>query len=76
MTFVGPCIIVKFIKKNPKGCKNVSIFLIIPYLYDAQHVSGNTPPTIRSLKLHWQPLVFHNIVEGCLYPLFNKNQAA
>jgi len=32
---------------------------IIPYLYDAQHVSGDTPPIIRSLKLHWQPLVFH-----------------
>jgi hypothetical protein len=32
---------------------------IIPYLYDSQHVSGDTPPIIRSLKLHWQPLVFH-----------------
>jgi len=32
---------------------------IIPYLYEAQHVWGDTPPTIRSLKLHWQPLVFH-----------------
>jgi hypothetical protein len=32
---------------------------IIPYLYEAQHVSGDTPPTIKSLKLHWQPLVFH-----------------
>jgi hypothetical protein len=32
---------------------------IIPYLYEAQHVSGVTPPIIRSLKLHWQPLVFH-----------------
>jgi len=30
---------------------------IIPYLYEAQHVSGDTPPIIRSLKLHWQPLV-------------------
>jgi len=39
---------------------------IIPYLYDAQHVSGNTPPIIRSLKLHWQPLVFHmRKVVGC-----------
>ena len=33
--------------------------LIIPYLYEAQHVSGDTPPIIRRLKLHWQPLVFH-----------------
>jgi len=32
---------------------------IIPYLYKAQHVSGGTPPIIRSLKLHWQPLVLH-----------------
>ena len=32
---------------------------IIPYLYEAQYVSGDTPPIIRSLKLHWQPLVFH-----------------
>ena len=29
---------------------------IIPYLYEAQHVSGDIPPIIRSLKLHWQPL--------------------
>jgi len=32
---------------------------IIPYLYEAQHVSGDAPHIIRSLKLHWQPLVFH-----------------
>jgi len=32
---------------------------IIPYLYEAQHVSGDTPPIIRSLKLHCQPLVFY-----------------
>jgi hypothetical protein len=32
---------------------------IIPYLYEAQHVSGDTPPIVRSLKLHWQPLVLH-----------------
>ena len=32
---------------------------IIPYLYEAQHVSDDTPPIIRSLKLHWQLLVFH-----------------
>jgi hypothetical protein len=31
---------------------------IIPYLYEAKHVSA-TPPIIRSLKLNWQPLVFH-----------------
>jgi len=32
---------------------------IIPYLYEAQHLSGDIPPIIRSLKLHWQPLVFY-----------------
>jgi len=31
----------------------------IPYLYEAQHVSGNTPRIIMSLKPHWQPLDFH-----------------
>jgi len=30
---------------------------IIPYLYEAQHVWGDTPPIIGSLKLRWQPLV-------------------
>jgi len=34
-------------------------FIIIPYLYEVQHVSGNTPPIIRRLKLYWKPLVFH-----------------
>jgi len=32
---------------------------IIPYLYEVQHVSGDTPPIIRSLNLHWQPLGFY-----------------
>jgi len=32
---------------------------IIPCLYEAQHVSDDTLPIIRSLKLHWQPLVFY-----------------
>jgi hypothetical protein len=32
---------------------------IILYLYEAQHVLGDTPPIIRSLKLHWQSLVIH-----------------
>jgi hypothetical protein len=31
---------------------------IITYLYEFQHVSGDKPPIIRSLKLHWHPLVF------------------
>ena len=44
----------------------IKIF-IIPYLYEAQHVSGDTPPIIRSLKLRWQPLVFYTWkVVGCV----------
>jgi hypothetical protein len=43
------------IQQNETMYKNV----IIPYLYEAQLVSGDTSPIIRSLKLHWQPLVFH-----------------
>jgi hypothetical protein len=43
-----------FIKKNPTMCQN----FIIPHLYEAQHVSDDTPPIIRSLKLHGQLLVF------------------
>jgi len=31
---------------------------IITYLYEDHHVSGETPPIIGSLKLHWQSLVF------------------
>jgi hypothetical protein len=46
----------QFTQKNPTRCNSVSKF-IIPYLYETQHVSGDTPPIIRSLKLHWQPLV-------------------
>jgi len=40
----------------------ILLFLI---LNEAQHVSGDTPPIIRSLKLRKQPLVLHNTVEGC-----------
>jgi len=45
-------------EKSNKMQKLIKIF-IIPYLYEAQHVSGDAPPIIRSLKLHWQPLAFH-----------------
>jgi hypothetical protein len=34
---------------------------IIPYLYETQHVSGDTPPIMRSLKLYRQPLVFYTL---------------
>jgi hypothetical protein len=37
-------------------CIKILLFLV---LNEAQHVSGDTPPIIRSLKLHMQPLVLH-----------------
>jgi len=36
-------------KKTNKMSQCIKIF--ISYLYEAQHVSGDTPPIIRSLKL-------------------------
>jgi hypothetical protein len=41
----------------------IKILLLI--LNEAQRASGDTPPIIRSLKLHKQHLVVHNTVEGC-----------
>jgi hypothetical protein len=49
---------VQFIKKIQREERMYQNF-IIPYLNEAQHVSGGTPPIIRSLKLHWEPLAFH-----------------
>jgi hypothetical protein len=64
---------------------------IIPYLYEAQHVLGDTPPITRSLKLHWQPLVSYmwEVVWTCSWwtlsgtnymskqsPTFEKPEAA
>jgi hypothetical protein len=37
-------------KENPARCNSVK--KIISYLNEAQHVSGDTPPIIKSLKLH------------------------
>jgi hypothetical protein len=57
-------------EKSNKMQLRIQIF-VIPHLYEAQHVSGNTPPFIRSLKLHWQLLVLHMwkavgcVVEHC-----------
>ena len=45
-------------QKNTIRCNSVSKFFI-SYLYEAQHVSDDTRPIIRNLKLHWQPLVYH-----------------
>jgi len=50
LMFVDPVITVQFIQKNPQDAKVYQNF-IIPYLCEAQHVSGETPPIIRSLKL-------------------------
>ena len=53
------------------------------YLHEAQHVSGGTLSTIRSLKLHWQPLVFHtwkvvgHVVQHVQQPsMYEKPEAA
>jgi hypothetical protein len=48
----------QFIKKKIQQDATMYQNFIIPYLYEAQHVLGDTPHIIRSLKLHWQPLVF------------------
>jgi hypothetical protein len=56
--FVDPCVIVQFIKKIQKDAKIYQNFIFL-HLYEAQHVSGETLPIIRSLTLHWQSLIFH-----------------
>jgi len=50
---------VKKIQRDATMYQNV----IIPHSYEAQHVLGDTPPIIRSLKLYCQPLVF-SYMEG------------
>jgi hypothetical protein len=65
-------------KENPTRCNNVSNFNI-PNLYEAQHVSGDKPPIIRSLKLHWQPLVLHTwkVPDNIHQPsMYSKPEAA
>jgi hypothetical protein len=51
LMFVDPYIVFKFIKKIQQDATMYQTF-IIPYLYEAQHVSGDTPPIMRNLKLH------------------------
>jgi hypothetical protein len=58
LMFVDPCIIVQFVQKVQQDATVYQSF-IIPYFSEAQHVLGDTPPIIRSLKLHKQPLVLH-----------------
>jgi hypothetical protein len=45
-------------EKSNKMQQFIKILLFL-ILNEAQHVSGDTPPIIRSLKLHKQPLVLH-----------------
>jgi hypothetical protein len=45
-------------RKTQQDATGISKF-IISYLDEAQHISGDTPSIIRSLKLHKQPLVLH-----------------
>jgi len=45
-------------EKSNKMQQYIKILLFF-ILNEAQHVSGDTPPIIRSLKLHKQSLVLH-----------------
>jgi len=58
LTFMDPCIKVPFLQKVQQDATVYQSF-IIAYLNEAQHVSGDTLPIIRSLKLRKQPLVLH-----------------
>ena len=51
LMLVDPCIIIQFIHKIQQDATVYQNF-IIPYFYEAQDVSCDTPPIIRSLKLH------------------------
>jgi len=50
-------LVIEFIKKFQQDATVYQNF-ITPYLYEAQHVSSDTLPTLRSLKLHRQLLIF------------------
>jgi hypothetical protein len=76
MTFLDPCIIIQFMKKKIQQDATIYQNFIISHTYQAQHVSGEPPPIIRSLKQHWQPLVLHTWkVESIEIPtiLWNPN---
>jgi hypothetical protein len=55
------CEMWNFVNSQRKTQQDATVYqnFIIPYLYEAQHVSGDTLPIIRNLRLHWQPLVLH-----------------
>ena len=46
-------------REKPNKIQQCIKMLLFILLNEAQHVSGDTPPIIRSLKLHKQPLVLH-----------------
>jgi hypothetical protein len=75
LTFLDPCIIVKFLQK--KNQQDAAVYQnFIPYFNKAQHVSGDTPSIIRRLKLQNRSLVLHNTVEGCWTCSFGRCQVA
>jgi len=45
--------------ENPNKMQQCIQTLLFLISNEAQQVSGDTPPIIRSLKLHQQPLVLH-----------------
>jgi hypothetical protein len=52
-------------REKPNKMQQCIKILLSLVLNEARHVSGDTQPIIRSLKLPMQLLVLHNIVEGC-----------
>jgi hypothetical protein len=48
--FVDPYIIAQFLQQHPTEYNGVSKFLLFLILSEAQHVSGDTPPIIRSVR--------------------------
>ena len=56
MTNVRHAVLTEKKPNKMQQCIKILLFLI---LSEAQHVSSDTPPIIRSIKLHKQPLVFY-----------------
>jgi hypothetical protein len=74
--YIGYKIVIKFkyfsYSEKPNKVQHCIKMLLFLILNEAQHVSGNTPPIITSLKLHKQLLVLHTwrvvgraVVERC-----------
>jgi hypothetical protein len=54
--------IISFLTENSNKMQQFIKILLFLIFSETQHVSGDTPPIIRSLKLHKQPL---GLVVGC-----------